>query len=243
MRLNRFFAAAALAALGFAGAMSLSAGEPGTSRQVSVTNFSGIDVSSGIEVVYVPSSEVSAVIQAPKDKISRVKVVQRGEMLNISIDGMRKAKSKGKVKVTVSAPLVNTFMASSGAEIKCRSTIDAGNRSVSATASSGAEIDLIGVNCRGFNASVSSGAEIDVNRLNCSNVAASASSGAEIDLGGSAQSVELSASSGASVDAGSLVAESGSASATSGSNVKCNITGKTKFTTSGGGSVKNLANL
>lgn len=241
MRKNRLFAAVALTALGIAGAMSLSAQVPVVTRSVKVSNFSGIDVTTGIEVVYVPSSEVSASIQAPKNVIDRVKVSQLGEMLNISFNGKGGLRTKDKVKVTVSSPLVNTMRASAGAEIKCRSTIEAGNRNLTASASSGAEIDLIGVNCRNFEATASAGAEIDVNRLNCTAVAASSSAGAEIDLGGKASSVNLSASSGSQIDAASLVAESGSATASAGATIKCNITGKTQFTTSGGGNVKNVA--
>ncbi len=240
MKNFRPFAAAAFVALSLASVACVSASEPAVTRNVKVSNFSGIDASVGVEVVYVPSSTVSATVQAPAGKIDLVKVVQRGEMLNISLtDG--KALRKTKVKVTVSSPLVNTFMASSGAEIKCRSTIDSGNRDVTVSATSGSEIELIGVNCKNFSAQVNSGAEVEVNRLTGSSANVEASSGGEVDLGGNVGSVSFSATSGASVDAGSLVAESGTCAANSGASVKCNITGKSSFTTAVGGTVKNVA--
>lgn len=231
------------------------------SRPVAVTNFSGVDVSHGIEVTYTPSETVSAEITAPASVMPYVRVDQRGEMLNIFIDNPSGRKLSGNVKVRLTAPVVNTYRLSSGAEVKVRGLLAMGNRDLSVDLSSGAEVSFNRVECRNAAIGISSGAEVDFDKLTCVNLTGNLSSASELDIDGltvtnltleasSASSVELegaatnvrlTATSASQIDAARLIANTGEINASSASGIKFNITGSTREVSSSDAVITNYA--
>ena len=247
--MKRFFtiAVALLAAAGFGLAVSAASsgkkyvGGQRETRTVTVSNFSGIDASMGVDVVYTPSSSVSATVEAPSEIMPYVKVNQLGEMLNITIskEGNVGRGKNARVKVRFSAPVVNTYILSTGAEVKVKGAVDAGNRDMTIKASTGSELDIASVVCKDLVINADTGAEVDIDMVNANSVSAKANTGAEIDLSGKASSVDFKADTAGEIDADKLVASSGVAVANTSGTIECSVSGKFTNRTSTGGTVRN----
>lgn len=208
-------------------------------RTVSVSNFSGIDASLGVDVVYTPSSVVSATVEAPEALMPYVRVDQRGEMLNITIAGDNKGKMCGKVRVRLSAPLVNTYMVSTSAEVKVKGTVEAGNRNLTIKATTSGEVDIASVTCKDLIINADTSADVDIENVTARTVTATATTSGDIELKGETSVVTLTADTSGEIDASRLTAVSGTASANTSGTVECRVTGKFTNRTSTGGTVTN----
>lgn len=247
MKRIAIMAAALVAAAGLGVALTAGAVEkkncgdsPRETRVVQVGNFSGIDASLNVDVVYTPSATVSATVEAPADVLPYVKVAQRGEMLNISMaDRKGKDHRCGKVRVFLTAPVVNTYILSTGAEVKVKGAVDAGNRNFSVRAETGSELDIASVTCNELIINAETGSDVDIDMVTARTVTAKAQTGSDIDLKGKAANVSLTAETGGEIDADKLEASSGTASASTAGVIECNVTGKFTNRTTTGGSVKN----
>ncbi|MBD5316436.1 MAG: hypothetical protein HDS11_02025 [Bacteroides sp.] len=147
------------------GLAAFAAGKGPETKNVAVKNFSGVNVSNAIEVVYTPGQNVSAVIEAPAAIMPYVHFDQRGEMLNISIRKNNTNLRNCKVKVRLTSPLINTYVLSTASEVTVKGALDASNRDVSVTLSQASEIDFGTVSCRTFKVNGSGASSVDVDLL------------------------------------------------------------------------------
>lgn len=214
---------------------------PLTTKTIQASDIQEIDTSCGIKVIYTQSSKTSVTLKAPKDIIKYIIVEMDGNELkchkkkNVQINIKR-------ATVTVSAPDVSEFNASSGGSITMTKALNLHNKQCELSASSGALINLVDINCGNLEADATSGSDIKINQISANSVDADASSGAEITLSGKCTSVSFEASSGASINAGKLTAQNGTATTSSGGSVSCNVKkslNKNKHRS--GGSIKNTA--
>lgn len=158
-------------------------------RTYNVTRFSGISVSSGIEVVYTVSSKVNVTVKATTPEL-----LQRVEVNNIDgvlSFGMRRQKGRNnsfnmgsnRVVAYVSGPSLSSVSVSSGGEFATKNRFDV-SASLTLTASSGGEISLASVSFGSSMAvSTSSGAEISVDNANGGDISVNTSSGSEVEFG------------------------------------------------------------
>lgn len=148
-------------------------------RKLQVTAFSGVNAGTGVEVRIVVGNSYKAVASGTPDALNHLDFSQAGEMLNISMKG---SGNFSPVKVTLTAPYVNTVFVSSGAEVKIADVMDIPNRDMTVRTSSGAEVDISGVSCKTLNLTADSGSEIDIVSLKASTINMVTGSGADIDL-------------------------------------------------------------
>lgn len=191
----------------------------GETRTYDVADFTGIDVSAGIDVSFSTGASHSVSVENAKGDFSDIVVdVKNGQLVltrakkNLGIGGWNKRQSYA---VTVTAPRLDTVEASSGADAngsglrgdKVSLSVSSGADievtdveavRVSLDSSSGSDLSVSGT-CEQVSADSSSGSDIDARELRCLQADADASSGSDIEVFAS-QSVTAEASSGADVD-------------------------------------------
>lgn len=203
----------------------------------SISPISAINSSCGISVSYEQCDSLIMRISAPEDVMPLIKTTIDNGALTIS-----SKKNLGKclqlVSVTIKAPGVTTFNASSGSVLKT-SGYAAPQANVEMSTSSGAVIDASDMKANTFDISASSGAVFSIERIAASSVSATTSSGATGKLQGACSNISLSASSGGVLDASGLKSTKGKASASSGGLVSCDIATPDNIHSSSGGSVHN----
>lgn len=210
---------------------------PIVSTTSSISPISAINSSCGISVSYEQCDSLIMRISAPEDVMQLIKATVDNGALTIS-----STKNLGKcaqlVSVTVKAPDVTTFNASSGSALNT-SMYSKPESNVTMSTSSGAVINASNMKANTFNISASSGAVFNIDGLTASGINATASSGAAGNLQGTCSNVSLSASSGSVINASALKSTKGKASASSGGSVSCDIVNPDNIHSSSGGSVKN----
>lgn len=214
-------------------------------RSVSVTSFSGVNVSNGIEVDIYPSSEYSLTVTTDEAVQPKVKVTQRGEMINISMDnsdrGFFKRHRNVKVKVKMTAPVVNTVIASGAAEVEIKGKMNLGNRNMDIKATGASQVEINALACKSAKIIASGASQVEIDNLDASGdgVSVTASGASQVELEGMAGSVALGATGASKIDASGLTAHEGTANASGSSTIKCHVTGKFTQTSSGASSVRN----
>lgn len=216
-------------------------------RPVSVSaGFSEVDVATGITLIYTPAATTKLTATGTPEDLERLEIVRTGAALKIrfkssaTIFGKKIFNSrKSRVTVTMSAPALRDYEASSGASIEVTAPIKLASENVEIDISSGASFSAGTIICSNLEVEVSSGAGASIAAVKASKVEVEASSGASASVGGECTTAQLEASSGASVSAGSLKASSGSASASSGGSVSSAIESPSHIHKSSGGSVSN----
>ncbi len=151
------------------------------SRQVSVSDFNGIGVSSGINLHLKQGNTESLVIKGEEELIKDVVVEKNDRSINIKYkEGINWSRLfKGRViDVYVTFKNLNSLAASGGADVYIDGQLKTDRFSIAA--SGGADIKL---------------------ELTCKDIKIAVSGGADIDLKGSAENMTVSASGGADVNA------------------------------------------
>ena len=215
-------------------------------QKVNVENFEGIQTSTSIDVVYTQTTgETEVAIYAPDNLMEYVKVETTGDMLKIYFESKKKGKGlningKHETKVYVSAPAVNTLLASSSGDIYMKNGLQyPGNvkieasssgdikgativcEALNAQASSSGDIDLAKVECTSFKAEASSAGDVSIEALKAETVSAEASSSGDVSLKGVCHSATFEASSAGDIEADELKAEKVVAKASSAGDVTC----------------------
>lgn len=190
-------------------------------------SFSALDASAGVKVIYQPTSGGQSTVKITGDtkRINEVDVRISGKTLKISPKPDRMGSRSGNrikgVVVTVIAPMVNDIEASSGASIRCNTTMSANGRKMEIDASSGAAVSLTSVNCRKIEVDASSGSAVSIKTLNADKAELEVSSGASISLStATTKDIDCEASSGATIKLGGGSSIKGSFSASSGGAIK-----------------------
>ena len=186
-------------------------------------NISHLKCTTGVDVVYVPTSTGSTTVKiaGPDEGIKYVKVELNGSKLSVHADrpdksGMRAPSFSLKgVTVTVTGPMINSFEANSSGDIKCGTKLNCNGTLTLKTTSSG-DIKFGGVDCTTLRASTNSSGDIDIKTLKCTDVTLSTSSSGDIDVYTlNTSNVVLQASSSGDIDIKSLSAKTVHANASS----------------------------
>lgn len=208
-----------------------------TVRTVKIDHVDELSTSAGLNVTYVVSNENKVTVNAPQDIQDKITVSAEDGNLKIGLTQSVRNISK-LATITVMAPSINSFDASSGSTIALPQGFQPSGSELELEASSGAIIKGNGIRASVVGVETSSGSIIELN-VTTESVACSSSSGSSISITGTSEAVSLVASSGSSVNAGNLKAKTGKASASSGSSITCSIASPTKISKSSGGSVSN----
>lgn len=200
---------------------------------------SNLNVNKGLDVTYIQQpGEAKILVEGPENLIEYVTSDVKGQTLSISLSKSLNNCSSS-LKITVTAPAITGFEASSGAALNISGQLRAPGATVSAVASSGASFSAGEVNAEKVVLRSSSGASASITGIFAGSVEAGSSSGASLSAAGKCNVAKLSASGGASLSGGGLKAESGTASATFGASLTCNISNPQSISSSGGGSISN----
>lgn len=229
-------------------------------RTIKVPAFTAIATSSFIDVEYTQGAVQNVTLTASDNIIDYVDISVRNGELNVSFKGNGHRKfilTSKKVVVTVSAPAVNRFSASSSGDIEIKSTLNIKGKVTFNSQSSG-DIDAVTVKCDEMTAFTSSSGDIKIEALNCTtlqaktssagdisignivarDVKASASSSGDIKLNGRCTNAVYECSSAGDIKARGLIAVNVDASASSAGDIDCTATGNVNTSKSSAGSVK-----
>lgn len=210
----------------------------GESRNVG--QFSGIDVSAGVKVVFTQENSTSVKVFADADKLQNVITKVENGILKISIDnkGTKNLRFKN-LSVNVSSPKMDRIKTSSGSNFTTVNEIRGKEMTVDASSGSGivAKFQISGTS----NIEASSGSNVKAS-ISSDKVLVKSSSGSSIKLEGNTEYVSIDASSGASCKADQLTANIGIVESTSGSSVSVSAKDQLTVKASSAGSVKYRGN-
>lgn len=210
----------------------------GESRNVG--QFSGIDVSTGVKVVFTQENSTSVKVFADADKLQNVITKVENGILKISIDnkGTKNLRFKN-LSVNVSSPKMDRIKTSSGSNFTTVNEIRGKEMTVDASSGSGivAKFQISGTS----NIEASSGSNVKAS-ISSDKVLVKSSSGSSIKLEGNTEYVSIDASSGASCKADQLTANIGIVESTSGSSVSVSAKNQLTVKASSAGSVKYRGN-
>ncbi|AZA80975.1 hypothetical protein C1637_10770 [Chryseobacterium lactis] len=201
-----------------------------------VGDFSGIQVSTGVNVVFKQEKPTSVKVIADSDKLQYIITKVENGVLKIYIDnkGVRNLRFKN-MSVNVSSPRMSSIDVSSGSNFTVVNSIQENNMRIDA--SSGANVTGDFKISGATDISASSGSNVRAG-ITTGNIAVKSSSGSNTSLNGSAESGTIDISSGAVCKADDLKLTYLETEATSGGNLSVNVSGKLKVRASSGGLVK-----
>jgi len=186
-------------------------------KNVSISNFSEVTVSAGLELIITQGDLESAKIIATPKLIDEVVVEQNGNRVDVKWKNHLDSKKVWKnrtAKVYINYKHLNVIEASSGSSIRTDNDLKTDH----------------------LDASVSSGALIE-GKITCEDLKLEASSGATALLNGTAKNMTVESSSGGTVNALDLITDYAKAKASSGANIKINVSKGLEVTYSSGGSI------
>lgn len=201
-----------------------------------VGEFSGISVSTGVNVVFKQESPTNVKVIADADKLQYVITKVENGVLKVYIDnkGQKNLRFKN-LSVNISSPRMDNIKASSGANFRVVNSIK--ENSLNIDASSGANVKGDFKITNAVEIAASSGSNIRVG-VTATSVMVKASSGSNAAIEGKANSGLIDISSGALCKADELKLDNLEAEATSGGNLSVNVSGRLKVRASSGGLVK-----
>jgi hypothetical protein len=192
------------------------------SRNVTVSNFNSIGVSSGIDLYLTQGSTESLVIKGDNDLIKDVVVEQKGSSINIKYkDGINWSRlfKNQSIKVYVSFKTLKSLAASGGSDVYSQNLLKA--ESFSLAASGGSDIKL---------------------NLNCKDLSVATSGGSDVELKGSGENLSVSTSGGSDLDAFGYTVVNARVSASGGSDANVNVSKALEANASGGSDVNYKGN-
>ncbi|MCT2407268.1 DUF4252 domain-containing protein [Chryseobacterium antibioticum] len=201
-----------------------------------VSEFSGINVSTGVNVVFNQESPTNVKVIADADKLQYVITRVENGVLKVYIDnkGQKNIKFRN-LSVNISSPRMDNIKVSSGANFRVVNSIK--ENSMSIDASSGANVKGDFKITNAVDIAVSSGSNIRLG-VTAGSVMVKASSGSNATIEGKANSGIIDISSGALCKADELKLDELEAEATSGANLSVNVSRRLKVRASSGGLVK-----
>ena len=191
-------------------------------KNVSLSNFSEVSVSAGLELIITQGNSESARIIASPKLIDEVVVEQNGNKVDVKWKNHLDSKKVWRnrtAKVYISYKHLNVIEASSGSSLRTDNDLKTDH----------------------LDASVSSGALIE-GKISCQDLKLQVSSGATASMSGSAKNITAESSSGGTVNALDLNTEYAMVRASSGANVKINVAKGLEVTYGSGGSIQYKGN-
>ncbi|MET4140430.1 head GIN domain-containing protein [Pedobacter sp. UYP1] len=185
-------------------------------KNVALSNVSGVSVHAGIDLFITQGNTESAKIVANSNVIDEVVIENNGGNVRVSWKenhGSSFLKNKS-AKVYITYKKLNSIAASSGSSLKTENTL---------------KTDAL-------DAKVSSGASMTASIV-CRDLQIKSSSGASSSFSGTASNLDVKASSGAGVKALDLKTDYANATASSGGDIEINVAKALETTSSSGGSI------
>ena len=203
-----------------------------------VASFSGIQVSSGINVSFTQEAQQKVVVDSDRPEFVKTEVV--GDILKIYIDNNNNRNLKfKKLSVTVSAPELSKIAVNSGANFNTLNTIKSDYFQIAATSGANLKADL---DTKGkVELSTTSGSNVRLN-VNADELEMSATSGSSATLYGKIKETTFDVSSAATVNAQDLETQKSQINASSAANIKVNATENINVTGTSGASVRYRSN-
>ena len=210
----------------------------GESRNVA--NFSGIEVSTGVNVIFKQESPTSVKVTADADKLQYVITKVENGILKVYIDnkGVKKLKFKN-LSVNVSSPRMENIQTTSGASFIVVNMIRENNLNVEA--SSGSNINGKFNVADNMNVSVDSGSNIRAG-VTSGKFVFKGTSGSNTNLEGTAGTGIFEVTSGAVCKAENLSVSNANVESSSGASISLEVKNKLKVEASSGASVKYKGN-
>jgi len=201
-----------------------------------VGEFSGINVSTGVNVVFKQESPTSVKVIADADKLQYIITKVENGVLKVYVDnkGTKSLKFKN-LNVNISSPKMDNIKVSSGANFNVVNSIKENNMAIDVSSGANVKGDFRIDNT--LDIGTSSGANIRAG-VTAGTITVKASSGSNTAIEGKAESGIIDISSGALCKADELRLNNLEAEATSGANLSVNVSSKLKVKASSGGIVK-----
>lgn len=205
-----------------------------------VSEFNGIEVSSGVEVEFSQNPTRNVTVKTEADKQQYVMTEVENGVLKIFVrnKGVRNL-NFNNLKVVVSNPKLSRLVTKSGASFRAVTPIN--GTTLALSSNSGSLVSGTFKISTNTALEVESGSNVKIN-LDTKSIAIDASSGSSLKLSGTASTSVISASSGSSVSAGEFVTKSAVVDASSGSSVKINTTESVTASASSAASVQYKGN-
>lgn len=188
-----------------------------SNKNISVSGFDEVSVSSGIDLYITHGSSESAKVTAHEDVIDNVVLQKSGNTLSIRFRenfSLSRLLSNQGVKVYLTVKTLHSISASGGSDVYSQNTIKTDR--LKARASGGADLKL---------------------SLNTTDLEVESSGGADVELKGSATNMTVRASGGSDIEAYGLVAQYAKASASGGADININVAKALEAGASGGGDI------
>jgi len=205
-----------------------------------VGNFSGIEVSTGVNVVFKQENATNVKVYADSDKLQNVITKVENGILKVYIDnkGAKKMKFKN-LSVNISSPKMDVIKTSSGANFSTVNDLNGTNVNIDASSGSSVKGKFNISKTSYIEASSGSNVKVDINT---GSISVKSSSGSNVNIEGDADEGMIDVSSGAVIKAENLRLVNGEVESTSGSSVSVNVKDKMRVKASSGGSVRYKGN-
>jgi hypothetical protein len=191
-------------------------------KDIAITNFTEVSVSSGIDLYLTQSNSENIRVNAHTDLLKNVVVEKKGNNLNIrykdNISWSRLFKGQS-IKVYVNYKTLQAISASGGSDVYSQNTLKTDKLSISA----------------------SGGSDIDLNVV-AKDIQIQTSGGSDVNIKGNATNMEASSSGGSDIDALGFVVENARVSASGGSDTNVHVTKALDVTANGGSDVNYKGN-
>lgn len=236
---NKLITETQMYAMGGSGGNNSSTSFGSASEEVrKVASFSGIQVSSGINVSFTQDAKQKVVVESDRPEFVKTEVV--GDILKIYVDNNNNRNLKfKKLSVTVSAPELSKIAVNSGANFNTLNTVKSDYFQIAATSGANLKADL---DTKGkVELSTTSGSNVRLN-VNADELEMSATSGSSATLYGKIRATTFDVSSAATVNAQDLETQKSKINASSAANIKVNATENINVTGTSGASVRYRSN-
>lgn len=203
-----------------------------------VASFSGIQVSSGINVSFTQDAQQKVVVDSDRPEFVKTEVAD--DILKIYVDNNNNRNLKfKKLSVIVSAPELSKIAVNSGANFNTLNTVKSNYFQIAATSGANLKADL---DTKGkVELSTTSGSNVRLN-VNADELEMSATSGSSATLYGKIKETTFDVSSAATVNAQDLETQKSQINASSAANIKVNATENINVTGTSGASVRYRSN-
>ncbi len=210
----------------------------GESRNVG--EFSGIQVSTGVNLVFKQESPTSVKVIADADKLQYIVTRVDNGVLRVYVDNKGEKNLKFKnISVNVSSPRMDNIKASSGATFTTVNSVKENNLTIDASSGSVVKGKFNITNKTLVEASSGTNVKVEVNSKS---LVFKGSSGSDTSLEGQAGTANFDVSSGAVFKGEAFRTNQAEAEATSGASVSVNVSDKLKAKASSGGLIKYRGN-
>ncbi|WP_288461632.1 DUF4252 domain-containing protein [uncultured Chryseobacterium sp.] len=210
----------------------------GESRNVG--EFSGIQVSTGVNLVFKQESPTNVKVIADADKLQYIVTKVDNGVLKVYVDnkGQKNLKFKN-ISVNVSSPRMDNIKASSGATFTTINSVKENNLTIDASSGSVVKGKFNISNNALVEASSGTSVKVEVNSRS---LVFKGSSGSDASIQGEAETAAFDVSSGAVCKGEAFQANQVEAESTSGSNLSVNAVDKLKAKASSGGTIRYRGN-